>query len=129
MSLASRLLARMAGLPPALTRRLRRATTCNAGESFHLDFALTLTHTPGRLSQRADDTICVRVELSSTACCFRRGHRLRLQVSSGAHPRFSRNPGAAEPLGTATTLSVAHQEVFHDPEHPSVVILPVRTTG
>ncbi|WP_211263970.1 CocE/NonD family hydrolase C-terminal non-catalytic domain-containing protein [Streptosporangium amethystogenes] len=24
---------------------------------------------------------------------FRRGHRIRLQVSSGAHLRFDRNPG------------------------------------
>ena len=49
---------------------------------------------PGRLPQRTDGTTCVRIELSPTACCFRRGNRLRLQVSSGAHPRFSRNPGS-----------------------------------
>ena len=80
---------------------------------------------PGRLPQRTDGTTCVRIELSPTACCFRRGNRLRLQVSSGAHPRFGRNPGSGEPLATATTLRIAHQEVFHDPERPSAVILPV----
>ena len=58
---------------------------------------------------------------------FRRGHRLRLQVSSGAHPRYARNTGSGEPLATATTLLRADQQVHHDPEHPSAVILPVAT--
>ena len=56
---------------------------------------------------------------------FQRGHRLRLQVSSGAHPRFARNLGTGEPLGTGTTLRAAHQEIFHDPERPSALLLPV----
>ena len=56
---------------------------------------------------------------------FARGHRLRLQVSSGAHPRYARNPGTGEPLGTAVRLVTAQQQVFHDPGHPSALILPV----
>jgi predicted acyl esterase len=28
---------------------------------------------------------------------FRRGHRIRVQVSSGAFPRFNRNFGSGEP--------------------------------
>ena len=55
----------------------------------------------------------------------RRGQRIRLQVSSGAHPRFVRNPGTGEPLATATKLQVAEQSVYHDPEHPSAILLPV----
>jgi putative CocE/NonD family hydrolase len=67
----------------------------------------------------------VRVELWPTATCFKRGHRLRVQVASGAHPRFARNPGSGEPLGSATRLVVADQAVYHDPDHPSAVILPI----
>ena len=33
-----------------------------------------------------------------TANTFRAGHRIRLQVSSGAHPLFCRNAGTGEPL-------------------------------
>ena len=45
------------------------------------------------------------------------GHRIRLQVSSGAHPRYARNLGSGEPLATGTTLcAVAEQAVYHDPE-------------
>ena len=54
---------------------------------------------------------------------LRRGHRIRLQVSSGAHPRFNRNPGTGAPLATAIEVRVAHQEILHDPEHPSVLNL------
>jgi len=35
----------------------------------------------------------VRVSLTGAAHRFGRGHRLRLQVAGGAHPRFARNPG------------------------------------
>jgi len=35
----------------------------------------------------------VRISVSGVAHRFERGHRIRLQVSGGAHPRFARNPG------------------------------------
>ena len=79
---------------------------------------------PGALRD-ADGVMRVRVELSPTACRLLRGHALRVQVSSGAHPRFARNLGTGEPLASATKMAVARQEVFHDPEHPSAVIVPV----
>ncbi|WP_200305376.1 CocE/NonD family hydrolase [Streptomyces adelaidensis] len=63
-----------------------------------------------------------------TAHRFRRGHRIRVQLSSGAFPRYARNPGTGEPLATATTLRAADQRVHHDPARPSAVILPVRQT-
>jgi putative CocE/NonD family hydrolase len=66
----------------------------------------------------------VHIQLWPTAHRFRLGHRIRLQVSS-AHPRFSRNPGTGEPLATAIQLRVAHQEILHDPEHPSLLNLQV----
>ncbi|MEE1753142.1 CocE/NonD family hydrolase [Streptomyces sp. SP18CS02] len=46
----------------------------------------------------------VTVSMSSTAHRFAAGHRLRLQISAGAHPRFARNSGTAEPSVEATTL-------------------------
>jgi putative CocE/NonD family hydrolase len=67
----------------------------------------------------------VRIEMWPVGHRFKRGHRLRLQVSSGAHPRYARNLGSGEPLATGTTLKVAEQEVFHDPEHPSALQVPV----
>jgi len=71
----------------------------------------------------------VLVDLWPAAYKFAAGHRIRLQVSSGAHPRFARNPGTGAPLATATTLRVAEQTVHHDPDRPSAVVLPVTTGG
>jgi len=80
---------------------------------------------PDRFPPGPDGVRTVTVELWPTAYRFKAGHRIRVQVSGGAHPRFARNPGTGEPLGTATRLVTATHEVFHDPERPSAVILPV----
>jgi putative CocE/NonD family hydrolase len=82
---------------------------------------------PGRPAAEPDGTIKVLIDLWPTAYRFKSGHRIRLQVSSGAHPRYARNPGSGEPLGTATKLVPADQRVYHDPDHPSALILPVTT--
>ncbi len=65
------------------------------------------------------------VEMWPTANTFRAGHRIRLQVSSGAHPLICRNPGTGAPLATSTELRRADQEVFHDAAHPSHIALQV----
>ena len=74
----------------------------------------------------ADQVTRAAVRLWPTAHRFRRGHRIRVQVASGAFPRYARNPGTCEPHATATTLRTADQSVYHDPEHPSAIILPMR---
>jgi putative CocE/NonD family hydrolase len=81
--------------------------------------------TPENSAIQPDGTCSVTVALWPTAYQFKAGHRLRLQVSSGSHPRFARNPGTGEPITAATTLRVANQEVLHDPAHRSVVVLPI----
>ncbi|MGN9843962.1 CocE/NonD family hydrolase [Nonomuraea sp. H19] len=48
-----------------------------------------------------------------TAYRFRRGHRIRVQITAGAFPRWDRNPAAGVRL------------VHHDPARPSAVLLPV----
>lgn len=75
---------------------------------------------------------CIHIELSETAYCFRRGHRLRLQVSSGAFPRLARNFGTLEPLGEGRSGVRAQQVVLHGPEHQSrlrVAVVSNSTTG
>jgi putative CocE/NonD family hydrolase len=61
------------------------------------------------------------VEMSSAAHQFQPGHRIRLQVSGGAHPRFARNYGTGEPLATATRLVATDTTVLHS----SALVLPV----
>jgi hypothetical protein len=80
----------------------------------------------GNDSRRSNGPQKIRVEMWPTAYRFKEGHRIRLHVASGAHPRFARNLGSGEPMCSARTFNVAEQEVFHDRDRPSLVILPVR---
>jgi uncharacterized protein len=68
----------------------------------------------------------VTIGLWPTAYRFQRGHRIRVQVSSGAFPRYARNPGTGEPHATASRLLAADQSVYHDESRPSAITLPVR---
>jgi predicted acyl esterase len=52
---------------------------------------------------------------------FGAGHRIRVQVSGGAHPRWSRNPGNGGPLFEPGPLTAADREVLDG----SKVLLPV----
>jgi len=67
----------------------------------------------------------LRFDLWPTAHRFLRGHRLRVQISSGAHPRYARNLGTGEPLATGTRTVKATQRVFHEPDRASAIVLPV----
>jgi putative CocE/NonD family hydrolase len=96
-----------------------------SGESINLSDGIVRL-VPERFAAAADSVQKVEIELWPTANCFQKGHRIRLQVSSGAHPRFARNPGSGDPLATASRLIPADQEVFHDPGHPSAILLPAQ---
>ena len=65
------------------------------------------------------------VPMSATAYQFAAGHRLRLQVSGGAHPRFARNTGSGEPPATATRLVVVDLQILHEVADPCNMLLPV----
>jgi putative CocE/NonD family hydrolase len=80
---------------------------------------------PEDASTGADGTRHVQLDMWPTAVTFRQGERIRLQIASGAHPLFARNLGTGEPIGQGRATKSADQEVFHDPEHPSAIELPV----
>jgi putative CocE/NonD family hydrolase len=80
---------------------------------------------PEKGTLQADASRRISIELRPTAYRFSKGHALRLQVSSGAFPRFDRNPGTNDPFGQAVQLRPSEQTVYHDQQHPSVLILPV----
>jgi len=65
------------------------------------------------------------IDLWVTSNVFKRGHRIRVEVSSSNFPRFDRNPNTGHPFGTDAELVSAHQTILHDREHPSHLVLPV----
>ena len=54
----------------------------------------------------------VAVELWPMAHAFLAGHRIRLQVSGGAHPRWSRNPGTGAALAADGPMVAADRAVL-----------------
>ena len=67
----------------------------------------------------------ITVPMSATAHRFGAGHRLRVQISGGAHPRFGRNTGTGEPPATATRLVPVDIEIRHGAGQPCTLSLPV----
>jgi putative CocE/NonD family hydrolase len=79
---------------------------------------------PERFESAADGTWRVAFDLWPMGHRFAAGHRIRLQVSSGAHPRYARNPGTGEDPMTATELRPVDVELLYGGPHPSRVLLP-----
>ena len=65
------------------------------------------------------------VRMMPAGVLFRRGHRIRLDVSSSDFPNFDRNHNTGADFWSDAELRVASQTVLHDREHPSRLILPV----
>ena len=65
------------------------------------------------------------IEMYPTALVFKRGHRIRLDVSSSNFPRFDVNPNTGEPLNDNRRWAVADNAIYHDPEHASEILLPI----
>jgi len=65
------------------------------------------------------------IEMYPTALVFRRGHRIRVDISSSNFPRFDVNPNTGEPLNDNRNWRVAENSVYLDPAHPSRILLPV----
>ena len=74
--------------------------------------------TPGKIYEYA-------VELLPTAIVFRRGHRIRVHLTSSCFPLWDRNPNTGNAVGMDDKLQVARQTIYHDREHPSYIVLPV----
>ena len=65
------------------------------------------------------------VDLGPTSMHFKRGHRIRLQVSSSNFPAFARNLNTGGASHEETEYRLALQTVLHDAAHPSCLVLPV----
>jgi putative CocE/NonD family hydrolase len=64
-------------------------------------------------------------QLYPTSNVFKKGHRIRLDISSSNFPRFDVNPNTGGDLGLERRFKIAHQAIYHDSEHPSQVVLPI----
>ncbi|MBB4641452.1 CocE/NonD family hydrolase [Rhizorhapis suberifaciens] len=76
--------------------------------------------TPGKVEK-------YKIDLWATSNVFKKGHRIRIDITSSNFPYAERNPNAFIDISTATDadLVVASQTIFHDAGRASFVELPI----
>ncbi len=65
------------------------------------------------------------IDLGNAGTIFRRGHRIRLEISSSNFPHYSRNLNTGRSNEEDDRVEVARQTILHDEDHPSRLMLPV----
>ena len=65
------------------------------------------------------------IKLYPSSNVFKKGHRIRVDISSSDFPRFDVNPNTGEPLNDHRRVQTAVNTIFHDAAHPSHIVLPV----
>ncbi len=65
------------------------------------------------------------IKLYPTSNVFKKGHRIRVDISSSNFPRFDVNPNTGEPLNDNRRWQNAVNTIHHDRPHPSHILLPV----
>lgn len=65
------------------------------------------------------------IDLWATSNLFKKGHSIRLEISSSNFPRFDRNCNTGETIGSDTNFSSAMQTIHHSSDYPSHVTLYV----
>jgi uncharacterized protein len=76
-----------------------------------------------------DQVYKISVDLGATGNVFKKGHILRLEVSSSNFPRFDRNLNTGAIQATSREFVPATNTILHDAEHPSALLLPVIPAG
>jgi uncharacterized protein len=77
-----------------------------------------------RLTAADPLTGTTRISLLGAAHRFGPGHRIRLQVAGGAHPRFARNPGTGTVDAATEDMRATHYDIALAGGQASALILP-----
>lgn len=65
------------------------------------------------------------IDCWNTSHVFKKGHQIRIEVSSSAFPKYDRQLNTGDILGVTSDMVTASQTIYHDKSHPSNIILPV----
>jgi putative CocE/NonD family hydrolase len=65
------------------------------------------------------------INLQATGNVFKKGHRIRLDISSSNFPQFDVNPNTGDPLWSSKKTISAEQTIYHDSKNVSFITLPV----
>ena len=65
------------------------------------------------------------IDLQVTSNLFKKGHRIRVQITSSNFPLWDRNPNTGHVPGQDAKLQNAHQIIYHERQYPSHIVLPI----
>jgi putative CocE/NonD family hydrolase len=65
------------------------------------------------------------IPLGNAGTIFRKGHRMRLEISSSNFPHYARNLNTGANSNFTAETAVAHQTILHDEKHPSRLVFEV----
>jgi putative CocE/NonD family hydrolase len=74
---------------------------------------------------RSGETYPITIETFGTANVFKKGHRIRVDISSSNFPAFDVNPNTGEPLGQNRRQVTADNTIHHARATPSLILLPI----
>ena len=121
------------GLDTDFTAKL--IDVCPSNEDYPDGFHMNLTDSIMRVRYRnswekaelmTPGEICkISFPLYPTGNLFKKGHCIRLDISSSNFPRFDVNPNTGEPLGQERSKIMVQNTVHHTAEHASHVLLPI----
>jgi len=68
------------------------------------------------------------IKLRPTSIVFKKGHRIRVEISSSDFPIFNRNLNTGKDPYNSTGMVKANQTIYHNTEYPSHIVLPIIET-
>ena len=71
----------------------------------------------------------VTITLWPTSNVFKKGHRIRIDISSSNFPRFDVNPNTGDSIGLERRRAAADNTVYHNAGRPSHIVLPIIPTA
>ncbi len=77
---------------------------------------------PGEIEQ-------YQLDCGFIAHVFKAGHKIRVEISSSAFPKFDRNLNTGDSIALGETMNIAEQTIYHGGRHQSFIILPVVVEG
>ena len=69
------------------------------------------------------------IDMCATSNLFKKGHQIRLEISSSNFPRFDRNANTGRLIGSDDSFLSALQTVYHTSKYPSYISLPMIQRG
>jgi len=74
---------------------------------------------------KVGDVYALTIPMFATSNLFKKGHRIRVDISSSDYPAYDPNPNTGDPYMIGNHSVTAKNVVYHDKDRPSHIILPI----